>query len=169
MPQVTAPASRPQRATLPRGCLVIWLALLAGMFILFVIRVAHPPTPAVPQPGSGIDIRANGIAILQMVTQSPYEGIEVFDDGSAIRFPYPVVSGNYTTIELTPEEQQAFAQFRSDWCQHLPTFHALQDREPFYDLGVRCGGYTVKQAKVPVDELPPVFANLRRRLPQYDP
>jgi len=137
------------------------------MFTLFAIRVANPPPPTVPQPGGIIDIRANRLAILRMVTAPPYEGIEVFDDGTAIRFYYPEGAGHdHSQIRLTADEQNAFAQFRIQWCGQMPSFHTLAATEPFYDLGVRCSGYDVKQAKVPREQLPTIFVQLQQRLPR---
>jgi hypothetical protein len=127
----------------------------------------NPLPPTVPQAGGIIDIRANRLAILRMVTVPPYEGIEVFDDGKAIRFTYPEGAGHDDSqIQLTPNEQAAFTQFRSQWCQRIPPLHVLAATEPFYDLGVRCGGYNVKQAKVPRDQLPTIFVQLQQRIPR---
>ena len=165
--QVRVPASIPRHATAPRGCIVTILLMWGGMFILFLVRVINPPSPTVPQAGTGIDIRGNRVAILRMVTAPPYEGIEVFDDGKAIRFFYPEAAGNdYGQIELSSDEQDAFRLFRTQWCQKLPVFRELTHGEIFYDLGVRCAGYQVKQAKVPLDQLPSIFAMLQKQLPR---
>jgi hypothetical protein len=147
--------------------MLAWLAFLGSMFILFAIGVINPPPPTVPQPGGIIDIRGNRLAILRMVTAQPFEGIEVFDDGTAIRFYYPGgAPHDYSQITLTPDEQTAFVQFRMQWCQQMPSFRALAATEAFYDLGVRCGGYDVKQAKVPPEQLPAIFVQLQQRLPR---
>jgi hypothetical protein len=122
--------------------------------------------PWMPTPGGVIDLRANRIAILRMATKTPPEDITIYDDGEVTRFAYTEQPSYVTRLTLTAVEQQAFAQFRSQWCQQVPLFRAVEPTEPFYDLGIRCGGYTVKQAKVPLDMVPPIFADLLRRLPE---
>jgi hypothetical protein len=43
----------------------------------------------------------------------------------------------------------------------------LEPNEPFYDLGFVCGSsYELKQARVPVEMLPPIFIGILKRLPQ---
>lgn len=120
--------------------------------------------PWMPKPGGVIDIRANGVAILRMATKTPPEDVAIYDDGLVSRYSYPIQSGHSVRLTLTTAEQQEFEQFRLQWCRQMPTFRQLAPTEPFHDLGIRCGGYTVKQAKVPLDMLPPFFSKLLQRL-----
>ena len=102
-----------------------------------------------------------------MVVQPPYEGIEIQDDGRVSRFTYPIDGGKQSTrIVLTAPELEAIQKLRRQWCQQIPSFRPLAQPEPFYDLGFECGGYTSKQAKVPVDMLPSVVQTLVQRVPR---
>jgi len=140
--------------------LVLWTIL----GITFAIRLFNNE-PWMPTPGGVIDIRANGVAILRMATKTPPEEVEIYDDGYVLRFTRPIQSGYDVRSTLTPAEQAEFRQFRRQWCQQVPTFRPLTPTEEFYDLGIRCVGYEVKQAKVPADALPAFFAKLLQRLP----
>jgi hypothetical protein len=98
----------------------------------------------------------------------PIQEIELYEDGRAIRSGYPIASSPQREIALTADEQRAFAALQTVWCQQLPTFRTLIVGEPFYDLGIRCGGWPsteVKQTRVPLEALPPIFDQLIKRLP----
>jgi hypothetical protein len=151
---------------IPWGWLSFFLTLCGLMGIALIKAIYFPDPPTVPQPGSVIDIRADGIAILRMVTTPPYEGIEIHADGAAFRFFYPVQMSDPSKIMLTTDEQQAMQSFRLAWCKELPAFRSLAPSEPFYDLGVRCGGYEVKQAKVPIDQLPTILQQILHKIPR---
>jgi hypothetical protein len=161
---------REQMAAIAQQNRHAWLRLIpvfilwAILGITFSIRM-HTNEPWMPTPGGVIDIRANGVTILRMATKTPPEELEIFDDGLVIHFTRPIQSGQDTRLTLTPDEQAEFKQFRTQWCQQMPIFRPLGVAEPFYDLGVRCAGYNVNQAKVPVDALPSIFTKLLRRLP----
>jgi hypothetical protein len=157
-------AARQRR--IPWGWLSFFLTLYGLMGIALIKAIYFPNPPTVPQPGSVIDIRADGIAILRMVTTPPYEGIEVHADGAVFRFFYPVQTSDPSRILLTADEQQAMQSFRFAWCKQLPAFRTVAPSEPYYDLGVRCGGYEVKQAKIPIDQLPAIFQQILRELPR---
>jgi hypothetical protein len=161
---------RRQMVVLARQNRRVWLRLLpigilwAILGITFVIRVFNNE-PWMPTPGGAIDIRANGVAILRLATKTPPEEVAVYDDGLVSRFTRPIQSNHEASINLTLAEQAEFTQFRNQWCQQMPTFRPLAPTEAFYDLGIRCAGYEVKQAKVPVEALPAFFAKLLQRLP----
>ena len=163
---VRVPAPRSHRASLPRGCMILWLAFMGGIGVLFIYRVMNPLPPTVPTPGSPIFFHGNSIVLLRMVSRPPYEGIDVLRDGRVSRFTYPINGSNPSTDSVvTAPELEAIQKLRQQWCQHIPPFRPLAPTEPFYDLAFECGGYTAKQAKVPIDMLPSVIQALVQRLP----
>src|SRR5262249_15013962 len=87
------------------------------------------------------------------------------DDNKAFRALIPEQPNRYTQVTLTQTEQQSLESFRAQWCQTATQLRSLQTNEPFYDLGVRCNAYEVKQARVPMDMLPLFFVELLKRLP----
>jgi hypothetical protein len=158
-----------------RPSIVRWLPLLlyglvvSVAFILLVItaRSGGPPAQVEP-PSSPLFMRGNGIAIVRLPsTVIPQQIIEVYDDGSATRGLNPSQPDKVSQIHLTPSEVATFYDFRSRWCQQTPVFRPLAGDEAFYDIGVRCGAsYEVKQAKVPIDEVPQIVQTLMTRLPE---
>jgi hypothetical protein len=121
-------------------------------------------TPFVPKPGDSIDIRANRIAILRLPTE-PIQEVAVYGDGEVTRYAYPIEPNRYAKFRLSADEQRDFEQLRMHWCTtDLPSF-ALRPNTAFYDLAFRCVGYQVKQAKVPIEMLPPFFMHILQRLP----
>jgi hypothetical protein len=100
------------------------------------------------------------------VTIVPYQQIEVFEEGRVVRGFNPAQPNVYTEVKLNSTEQSMLEMLRTEWCQKMPQFRSLRADEPFYDLGFRCSGYEVKQTKVPVEMLPPIFSALLKRLPQ---
>lgn len=155
-----------QQSTLYR---FVWVALiLIGVISCSVMGILgwyNNSKPTIPQPGSAISFRADAIVLLRMVTKPPYESIEIHKDGAAYRFYHPVETSGYSKIMLTPNELDGIERLRADWCQHVPQFRIPQTNELFYDLGFECGGYTTKQAKVPIDMLPSIFIGILKRLP----
>jgi hypothetical protein len=152
-----------------------WLSLIPVLGILTMGMVAmlsyflNPVPPTVPVPGSPISFRSTRIMLLRMVTVPPYYGIGVDSEGYARRFPYPIETNAVTVLRLTPDEQHAVEIFRAQWCQETPSFRPLQAHEAFYELGVRCAGYEVKQTKVPLELVPPLFEKLMQQLPGVSP
>jgi hypothetical protein len=146
-----------------RAALVIVGCFLAGGWIY----VFFLSTPYSPQPGSIIDLRGKSIALLRLPT-APVQEIQVYEDGGVIRSGYPVSSSPMRRIILSADEQRKIKSLLDDWCLQFPTFRSLDPNEQFYDLGIRCGSWPVteiKQAKVPIEALPPLFAELIERLP----
>lgn len=164
--QVDIPAAPSYRIPLPRGCMVLWFALMSSLFVFFTIITLNPPSPTVPTPGSAIYFRGNSIMLLRLVSRPPYEGIEVAQDGRVSRFIYPIRGSNPSTNSaLTTTELEALQKLREQWCKDVPTFRPLAPTEPFYDLAFKCGSYTAKQAKVPLETLPPEVQTLVQHLP----
>jgi hypothetical protein len=136
--------------------------LLAGWVIYFFFQMTY-----LPQPGSVIDLRGRSIALLRLPIV-PVEEIEVYEDGEAIRYGYPVSSSPMRVITLSADEQRQLMSLLDDWCLKFPTFRPLDPSEEAYDLGIRCGSWPVteiKQARIPIDALPPPFAQLIAQLP----
>ncbi|MBK9941438.1 MAG: hypothetical protein IPP13_07435 [Kouleothrix sp.] len=147
---------------------VIAILLCVGCVLAGVLTKAFFGAPFIPRLGGTIDIRGTGIAILRLPTD-PIQEIEVFSDGEAIRYAYPITPNVYTRIVLGPAQKRELEEFRIQWCHELPSFRTLGPDEPFYDLAFRCTGYNVKQAKVPVDMLPEIFADILKQLPAPPP
>jgi len=156
------------RSSFGRLPAIFILLTLAIGFACILIK-AFFGAPFIPKPGDGIDIRSNGVAILRLPTH-PVQELEVYDDGNAIRYAYPIDPNHYAQIKLSADEQRAFEQLHIRWCTaNLPSF-ALQPGEPFYDLAFRCDtSFRIKQAKVPDKMLPTFFTQLLIKLPDSDP
>jgi hypothetical protein len=135
--------------------------------LLGIMALRGGPQAPVEQPGSPIYMRGGTIARVRLPTTiTPWQAINVEADGVVTRGYNPVQSDKHMRIRLTADEQTAFEHFRTQWCAQVPAFRPLAPDEPFYDVGVRCGAAnSVKQAKVPVDMLPPILATLIAQLP----
>ena len=144
------------------------LVISVGFMLLGITALNGGPPAQVEPPGSPIYIRGGGIAVVRLPrTVVPWQKIEIYDDGTATRGLNPSQPARVSRIRLTPLEQAAFTDFRTQWCQQPVTFRQLAPDEPFYDVGVRCGAsYEIKQAKVPIDMLPQIFQTLLARLPE---
>ncbi len=159
-------ATIPDQRALRRWVILV-LCFWSGLALLGAISFFYRPTPSVPTPGSPISFRGHSIALLRMVSRPPYKGIEFEDDGRVSRFTYPIDTGSPSTFTvLTATELEAIQQVRLQWCHQLPTSRPLAPTEPFYDLAFECGGYTTKQAKVPLDMLPSIVEALVQRIPR---
>jgi hypothetical protein len=149
--------------------LVFFGLVMTTAFILLGITARNGGPPAqVEPPGSPIYMRDGNIAVVRLPrTVIPWQKIEIYDDGIAIRGLNPPQPARATRIRLTPSEQADFTKFRNQWCQQTLAFRPLARDEPFYDVGVRCGeSFDVKQAKVPIDMLPQIFQTLLTQLPE---
>jgi hypothetical protein len=164
---------RQRMLTLPSTCLG-WVALFGAVimsigFLLLGITAFNggPPSP-VEEPGSPMYVRGRVVARLRLPrTVVPWQIVQVNDDGSVTRGLNPVQPDKSTRILLTAAEQHELEVFRLRWCQQIPDFRLLEPNEPFYDLGFVCGSpYELKQARVPVEMLPPIFIGILKRLPQ---
>lgn len=145
----------------------MWLAFLGGMAVLAIISALNPRPTTVPTPDSPIFFRGRSILLIRMVAQPPYEAIELQDDGSVSRYTYPIDQKSASAhIRLSAPELEAIQILRRQWCHQLPSFRPLGQGEPFYELAFECGGYTTKQANVPVDKLPPIIQALVQRIPR---
>jgi hypothetical protein len=101
--------------------LLLYSLVVSVAFILLGITARNGGPPAqVEAPGSPIFVRGNGIALIRLPrTVVPWQEIEIYDDGTATRGLNPSQPDRTSTIRLTPPEQIAFTDFRTQWCQSL--------------------------------------------------
>lgn len=151
--------------TFPKNPTYIFV-IIAIFLTGFCVAIVRNPAPApVPQPGSGMSFRGNRIALLRMIERPPYEGIEVFADGKVIRFPYPEQSGVYNSVNLTTIEQRQIETIRGQWCAAGTPAYDGDSIQPSVELGFLCPNQSVVKARVPTDQLPPIFRTILNTLP----
>jgi hypothetical protein len=111
-------------------------------------------------------LRGGGLfSVCQPKSDRPRHLIIVYE-AAAIRFQVEARSqAPATRSDLPPELSSAMTNLHRQWCQQTPTFRALSENEPNYEIGIACRQSFATRIDVPPDQLPPAFAALFQQVP----
>lgn len=70
--------------------------------------------------------------------------------------------GDYHLVHLSAAQWEVIASQRDSWCQQETTYPDPVPSQPFYDVGVDCGGLRGKRLTIPVDVAPSSIVQIVR-------
>jgi hypothetical protein len=141
------------------------LFVLFGGFVMYRLMI---PSDQPEHNGDPLDLRGTAIIALRMPDSfAPSQRVAFYEDGSVIRFfvPYNAATSQKTQLVLRADEQRDVQAFRAQWCATPQQLIQPKPGYPSYDIAVRCGDPHIKQAVLPVEQLPTILREILQRLP----
>jgi hypothetical protein len=141
------------------------LFVLFGGFVIYRLVI---PSDQPERNGDPLDLRGTTIIVLRMPDSlAPSQRVAFYEEGSVIRFfiPFNAATSQKTQLVLSTEEQRGVQAFRARWCATPQQLIQPTTGHPSYDIAVRCDDPHIKQAVIPVEQLPPILRDILQRLP----
>jgi len=145
--------------------LSVLLFVLFGGFVIYRLML---PSDQPEHNGDPLDLRGAAIIALRMPDSlAPSQRVAFYEDGSVIRFfaPYNAATSQKTQLVLRADEQRDVQTFRAQWCATPQQLIQPKTEYPSYDIAVRCDDPHIKQAVLPVEQLPTILRDILQRLP----
>jgi hypothetical protein len=148
---------------LTKICVILFV--LVGVFGLYQLLT---PSERPELNGDPLDLRGSNIISLRMPDAiAPSQRIAFYEEGYAVRFsiPYNAATSQKTQVMLSADEQAQLRAFRTQWCATTLQLTQLKTGHSSYDIAVRCDDPKIKQAAIPVEQLPMILHDILQRVP----
>jgi hypothetical protein len=141
------------------------LFVLFGVFVMYCLLIDSDRSE---HNGDPLDLRGTNIIALRMPDSlAPSQRVAFYEEGYVIRFfiPYNAATSQKTQLVLSADQQRDVQTFRAQWCATPRQLIQPKTGHPSYDIAVRCDDPKIKQAVIPIEQLPTILRDILQRVP----